>query len=229
MLHSRAAFASKQQADSLTNNCQAGTRDHYVNGQQKTLMVVDTPGFFDTDPNKTNEMVQNTISSQIFKMTSPGVHAFLITVRIGRITPEETNTLHFLQQIFGPDAARYCIIVFTHEDQLDEGQSINSFIHSFDYLRDLVVNYCGNRVFTINNKLQGEPLIRKTNELLQMIDQMVQYNGGTYYTNAMYQMIERELRAKKEAEEERRRREKEEEEEEIWSRVSLLLKEEFFR
>jgi hypothetical protein len=50
--------------------------------------------------------------------------------------------------------------------------------------------------------LQGESLEKKTQELLRMIQEMVNNNNGTYYTNAEYQRIEQQRR------EEQRRREK---------------------
>ncbi|CAF2979094.1 unnamed protein product, partial [Rotaria sp. Silwood2] len=120
-------------------------------------------------------MVQNKIASQIFDMTSPGVHAFLIIVRVDRFTPEEKNTIDFIKKIFGDGAAKYCIIIFTREDQLEEGQTIDDFINSSDQLKELV-HCCGNRKLAINNKLNGQPLKIKTDQLLQMIDQMVQSN-----------------------------------------------------
>ncbi|CAF5135136.1 unnamed protein product, partial [Rotaria sp. Silwood1] len=82
-------------------------------------------------------------------MTSPGIHAFLIIVRVDRFTPEKKDTADIIQAIFGTDANRYCIVVFTREDQLDESQTINSFINSSKSLQKLIYN-CGNRIFAIN-------------------------------------------------------------------------------
>jgi predicted GTPase len=108
LLHSRTAFHSKQSGEAITRDCQA-ERYQYIdnNGQQKTLTVVDTPGFFDTNTKITNEVVEKKITSQIFHMTAPGVHAFLIIIRVGRFTPEEKNTVDFIRHIFGQDAVKY--------------------------------------------------------------------------------------------------------------------------
>lgn len=165
--------------------------------------MVDTPGFFDTDTSISNQMVQGKITSQIFPMTSPGVHAFLIILRIDRFTPEEKTTVDFIKTIFGEGAAKYCIVIFTRADQLEEGQTLDEFIHSSSELRQFV-NVCGNRKLAFNNKLAGQPLKRKIQELLKMIQEMVNNNNGTYYTNAEYQRIEQQRR------EEQRRREQEE-------------------
>ena len=183
-------------------------------------MVVDTPGFFDTNGTVTNEMVERTIASQIFQMTSPGVHAFLIVLRIGRFTPEEKQTVDFIKKIFGTGAARYCLVVFTREDELDDGQTIDDFVHSSHELEELV-RICGNRKFVINNRLSGKPLETKTNGLLRMIDQMVQSNNGDYYTNAEYQRIERQRREEQARREQQERERKQAYEAQLVAGVSL--------
>ncbi|CAF3226599.1 unnamed protein product [Rotaria socialis] len=210
LLHSRTAFFSTQSAQSITKDCEAksGTCTG-VNGRQKRLVVVDTPGFFDTNEGITNENVQNKIASQIFNMTSPGVHAFLIVVRVDRFTPEEKDTVDFIKKIFGAGAAKYCIVILTREDQLDDGQSIEEFINSSRHLKELV-DLCGNRKLAINNKISGGILERKTKDLLQMIDRMVENNNRTYYTNDEYQRIERQRREEQARREEEERRKKKE-------------------
>jgi biopolymer transport protein ExbB/TolQ len=73
----------------------------------------------------------------------------------------------------------------------------------------LNIQACGNRTFSINNKLNGQQLERKTKRLSEMIDNMVKSNNGTYYTNAEYQRIERQrLEEQRRREEEERQRKK---------------------
>ncbi|CAF1129825.1 unnamed protein product [Adineta ricciae] len=209
LLHSRSTFHATQSARSITKDCTHGEYQ-YTNkyGQQQKLIVVDTPGFFDTDSNMTNTMVERKIASQIFEMTTPGVHAFLIVLRIDRFTPEEKNTVDFIRHIFGTDAARYCIVVFTREDQLEEGQTLHEFIDSSPELRRLVQD-CGRRIFSINNKLNGQQLEKKISQLIDMIDAMIRSNDGKYYTNTEYQRIERKREEEKRKQEEEERRKKE--------------------
>lgn len=224
LLHSRTAFHSTQSGRSITSDCQAAKypyRDNY--GQEKTLTVVDTPGFFDTDATITNEMVERKISSQIFQMTSPGVHAFLIIIRVGRFTPEEKNTVDFIQHIFGHDAAKYCIVVLTGEDQLDEGQRADEFVRSAPALNDLV-RACNGRLFAMNNKLSGQQLERKTKGLIEMIDNMIRANNGNYYTNAEYQRIERQRAEEKRRREEEERKRKKAAEDALIARVRIFIR-----
>ncbi|CAF1529155.1 unnamed protein product [Adineta steineri] len=151
-------------------------------------------------------------------MTTPGVHAFLIITRVGRFTPEEKNTVDFIRHIFGPDAIKYCIVVITGEDQLEEGQNLDEFINTSPALRDLV-QACGNRRFGINNKLSGQPLERKTNQLIEIIDRMIKNNNGNYYTNDEYQRIERKRQEEKRKKEEDERRQKKAEEDAVIART----------
>jgi len=219
LVHSRSAFHATQSGRSITKDCQV-ERYPYTNtyGQPKMLTVVDTPGFFDTDTSITNETVERKIASQIFDMTAPGVHAFLIIIRIGRFTPEEKNTVDFIRHIFGQDAVRYCIVVFTAEDQLDRGQALEEFINTSPPLQELV-RACGNRTFAMDNKLNGEQLAKKTNRLIEIIDNMIRNNNGTYYTNAEYQRIERQRQAEKTRREEEERRKKKAEDDALIARA----------
>jgi len=221
LLHSRTAFHFTQSGQSITRDCQA-ERYQYTdnNGQQKTLTLVDTPGFFDTNTTITNEVVEKKIASQIFPMTAPGVHAFLIIIRVGRFTPEEKNTVDFIRHIFGQDAVKYCIVVFTAEDQLEEGQHLEEFVNTSPALRELV-QACGDRKFAINNKLNGQPLERKTKRLTEMIDNIVKNNNGTYYTNAEYQRIERQRREEQRRREEEERQRKKAQEDTLIERVRI--------
>ncbi|CAF1343195.1 unnamed protein product [Adineta steineri] len=219
LLHSRSAFHSTQSGQSITRDCQIGRREYTDNnGQQKTLAVIDTPGFFDTDTTITNEDIKKKIESQIFNMTAPGVHAFCIITHVGRFTPEEKNTVNFIRHIFGQDAVKYCIVVFTGEDQLEEGQTLEDFVNTSPELRDLVQG-CGNRTFAINNKLNNQPLITKTGRLIEIIDNMISNNNGIYYTNDEYQRIERERQEKQRKKEEEERQRKKAEDDALKARI----------
>lgn len=221
LLNSRGAFHATQSAQSITADCKSERYQHTDNsGQQKTLTVVDTPGFFDTNKANTNEIIEKKIASQIFQMTTPGVHAFLIVIRIGRFTSEEKNTVDFIRHIFGADAMKYCIVVFTAEDQLEEGQTLDEFIKTSSDLRELV-GACNNRKFSINNKLNGSHLAQKTKGLIEIIDNMIRSNGGNYYTNAEYQRIERQRLEEQRRQEEAKRLRKKAEEDALIARVRI--------
>ncbi|CAF4717596.1 unnamed protein product, partial [Rotaria sp. Silwood2] len=129
LLSGRAAFKATQSAASVTKVCCSETNHININGMNKKLVVVDTPGFFDTDPENTNDMVKNRISKQIFEMTSPGVHVFLFVLSSRRFTPEEKQTVDFIESIFGTGVTQYGIVVFTHLDDLEEDEDYTNLDH----------------------------------------------------------------------------------------------------
>ena len=186
----------------------------------KHLTVVDTPGFFDSNTAITNAMIEKKITSQIFEMAAPGVHAFLMVIRIGRFTPEEKQTVDFIRKIFGPDATKYCIVVFTHTDELDPGQTLDDFIGESPELQELV-QVCGGRSFAFDNRLNDQRLVKTINQLIEMIDKMIRRNSGSYYTNEKFLSIERQRREEQNKREEEERRKKKAADDAIAAQVEI--------
>ncbi|CAF1466636.1 unnamed protein product [Rotaria sordida] len=219
LLHSSTAFCALESGSSITRKCEVGKVSYTDNNAQlRALTVVDTPGFFDTDPNYTNDVIKKQIASQIFEMTTPGVHAFLIVVSSTiRFSPEEKATIDFIRNIFGDKAAQYCIVVLTGVDRLQQ-KSPEEFVNTAPALKEFI-QICGNRLFAMNNTLVGESLKTKTKELIKMIDDMVKTNNGTYYTNAIYIEIERQKEEDEQNRKEEERRKKKAEEDALVARI----------
>lgn len=75
------------------------------------LEVLDTPGLFDTD--KPAEELRNEFLN-CMTMTNPGPHAFLLIMKMNRVTDQEKKALQYLKEIFGGDQfLRHTIIVIT--------------------------------------------------------------------------------------------------------------------
>ncbi|KAF3857759.1 hypothetical protein F7725_010960 [Dissostichus mawsoni] len=106
-------FPSKFSAKSLTVDCSNAFGE--VDAQR--VKVIDTPGLFDTkiDEEKTRKDV-----GQSVVFASPGPHVFLVVITLGRFTDEEKQSVQKIQEIFGEDADRYSMVLFTHGDLLDE-------------------------------------------------------------------------------------------------------------
>ncbi|MCI4395163.1 hypothetical protein PGIGA_G00177300 [Pangasianodon gigas] len=106
---------------------------------------------------------------------------------------------------------KYTMILFTYGDQL-EGNSVDMLLQQNRSLSRLVAQ-CGGRYHIFNNKdLRNR---EQVSELLQKIDRMVEENGGTCYSNQMYEEAvefrrEEEEEVKIREETERLRRELEE-------------------
>ncbi|XP_045895484.1 GTPase IMAP family member 1-like [Micropterus dolomieu] len=152
-----------------------------VGGRQVT--VVDTPGF--TDEVLSPEQLYLELMKSIVE-ASPGPHAFIIVVRLGRITAADVKLFELLPKLFDRDALQYSMVLFTHEDQLG-GRSIDQEIQSNIDVKNLV-SMCGGRFCVFNNK--GSRSREQVRKFLNTVDEMVTANGGQHYTNDMFRMAE---------------------------------------
>ncbi|XP_028438463.1 GTPase IMAP family member 4-like [Perca flavescens] len=178
-------FESKRSPISLTIDCSKGKAE--VDGQQ--VAVIDTPGLFDTryGKDKTSKDLCQCIS-----YASPGPHVFLVVIGLDRYTEEEKKTVQRIQEIFGQAADKYSMVLFTHGDQLED-TTIEEFLKESSDLQDLVTR-CNGQYHVFNNKLKDRSQVT---ELLQKIRKVNQKNGGSYYTNEMFQEAERLIEEEK--------------------------------
>uniref|UniRef100_A0A671XKD4 GTPase IMAP family member 4-like n=1 Tax=Sparus aurata TaxID=8175 RepID=A0A671XKD4_SPAAU len=199
----RNEFVSMCASQSVTVDC--FKHECVIDGQQ--IAVIDTPGLFDNrfDETKTVKEV-----SYCIRLAAPGPHVFLVVISVGRFTAEEKQTVQKIQEIFGQDADRYSMVLFTRGDDLEE-TTIEKFFEGNHDLQELVAR-CNNQYHVFNNKEKKDR--SQVNELLQKIRNVVQRNGGSHYTNEMFQKAEREIEEEKQrilkAEEEKIQKEREE-------------------
>uniref|UniRef100_A0A672HAH1 AIG1-type G domain-containing protein n=1 Tax=Salarias fasciatus TaxID=181472 RepID=A0A672HAH1_SALFA len=193
----RAAFREDPSPVSITKHCE--TESGEVEGT--AVQVIDTPGLFDTG---ITEDELKTRIEECVKMSVPGPHAFLLVIRLGvRFTEEERNAVKWIQDNFGDDASMYTIMLFTCKDQAKADNALKECKE----LRRLSITF-GRRYHAFNNNDADDRL--QVAELITMIKEMVQDNGGKHYTNEMYEKAQRKLRE----EEERKKQEEEEKKEE---------------
>ncbi|XP_071202803.1 GTPase IMAP family member 7-like [Salvelinus alpinus] len=193
---------------SVTEKCEK--QSGVVDGRK--IDVIDTPGLYDTT--MSIEEMKSEIEKAIY-MSVPGPHAFLLVIRLGRFTEEERNTVKWLQENFGEEASKYTIVLFTGKDQL-KGRTVEECLNPCVALQELIKS-CLGRYYCLSNDQRDDRL--QVKELLRKINKMVEMNGGKYYTNKMYQEVQRKLREeeerkKQEMEEESRRKKEEKLEEE---------------
>lgn len=148
-------------------------------------MVIDTPGVFDTD--ESNDTIQDEICKCI-AITSPGPHAFILVLSIAsRYTKEEQRSVEHFFNFFGENIYKYMIVLFVRKDELD-ADNIQIYEHikySPPSLRSLIQK-CGGRYCAFNNKLAGLEQDEQVLDLLKMVSENVERQGGTCYTNEMY-------------------------------------------
>lgn len=210
---------------STTQECQTGKREF----DGRHLLVIDTPGLFDTTKDRFS--VANEISKAV-GISAPGPHAFIIVIKAGgsRYTPEAEETVRLVHDIFGGDILRHCMVVFTGEDNMrqdDPKITLEQWLaESTDSILNLI-KACGGRCMAIDTTDKSkESHDTKARELMAMVDQMVESNGGRVYTNEMLERAEQAYREREDEmlrvqHEEEKRRQQEIDQVGLWAMFSM--------
>ncbi|KAK9971295.1 hypothetical protein ABG768_024669 [Culter alburnus] len=183
-------FPSEARATSVTKECRPGKQK--INGRE--VCVVDTPGLYDT--NLTNKQVIEEVLKCI-RFAAPGPHVFLLVLSIGRFTEEEKNTVGLIQGVFGTDANKHMIVLFTRADDL-EGRTIEEFIDENPELSE-VINSCKGGYHAFNNREKSDRT--QVDQLMRKIDDMLKHNQNSYYNYHMFQMANELNNARKSVDE----------------------------
>ncbi|KAI2667052.1 GTPase IMAP family member 8 [Labeo rohita] len=177
----RNVFKSSASSSSQTKQCSSKTNER----MGKEITVIDTPGLFD---NKLSEEEVQTELLKCITYSSPGPHAFIIVIKVGRFTEEEKNTIKGLKEVFGEQIEKYTMIIFTHKDQLEkEKKTIENYLQNADPDLQSLVRSCGNRFFCLNNNTASFP---QFNDLISKIEMMVAETGG-YFRNETFEGTEK--------------------------------------
>ncbi|XP_050957896.1 GTPase IMAP family member 8-like [Labeo rohita] len=178
----RQVFDSSATSTSQTKQCQSETTVRFG----KEISVIDTPGLYDTELSK--EEVQREIVKCV-TFASPGPHVFIIIIRVGRFTEEEKNTVQYLKEVFGEQILKYTMILFTYKDQLEKKKmTTEQYLHKADPALKELVQSCGNRFFFLDNESASFPQFK---DLISKIEMMMEENGGTHFTNDMFDETEK--------------------------------------
>ncbi|XP_076080048.1 GTPase IMAP family member 9-like [Mytilus galloprovincialis] len=181
-------FKSSPSGSSMTKKCQKG--ETIKNGNN--VLVVDTPGMFDTD--MTNKRVVQEVVKCV-GITSPGPHAFIMVVSVGRFTEEEEETVNLFIRYFGKDIMRYMIVLFTRRDDIERSnQSLMEYVDNVPNSLKFILNQCAYRVIAFDNYAARNKKNEQVKELLDLINKTVRKNGNSYYTNAMYHAAEENIK-----------------------------------
>nr|XP_055050818.1 GTPase IMAP family member 4-like [Misgurnus anguillicaudatus] len=195
----KGVFHKTSSSKSVTRQCTKASE----NINDKEITVVDTPGWCDTDLSE-EELTEETL--KCIDMSQPGPHVFLLVLAIGRFTKEEKETVQNIQEIFGEDAIKYTMILFTRGDDL-EGKSIDEYVR--DAAADLkaLVDQCEGRYHVFNNRDKSSDQV---STLLQKIQDMVRDNG-LCFSNTTYEMLEKHNKRQADLQQQMQHAEKEKE------------------
>uniref|UniRef100_A0A8C6SKD6 AIG1-type G domain-containing protein n=1 Tax=Neogobius melanostomus TaxID=47308 RepID=A0A8C6SKD6_9GOBI len=181
------SFTVSHRSISGTKTCVSKTKNSYG----RNIQLFDTPGLFDTDPKSTE------LSPELLKCVTecaPGPHAFLLVLKVERYTRQEQAMIDVILKYFSEEALKYTTVVFTHGDQLPEGEKIEKWAKQNEALKTLLEK-CGDRCHVFDNKHWDESQHPYRNnqyqvsELLDTIEQTVEENGGRCYTNDMIVLL----------------------------------------
>ncbi|XP_044534905.1 uncharacterized protein LOC123249872 [Gracilinanus agilis] len=188
----REEFESKCSGGSVTKACKKAKTEW----NNMEISVVDTPGIFETN---TPEQENLTEIARFMTLSSPGPHALLLVLQVGRFTDEEKAAIERVFKILGDEAVKFLVIIFTGKDNLGE-ESIGDFVGTIrdSYFKELLKK-CEYRYCAVNNKANEAQKVTQVSELMAMIMDMVQYNGNTYHTTKNYESVEKLLQKSTEA------------------------------
>uniref|UniRef100_A0A8C6CPG0 AIG1-type G domain-containing protein n=1 Tax=Moschus moschiferus TaxID=68415 RepID=A0A8C6CPG0_MOSMO len=185
-------FDSRIAPEAVTKTCQKASRKW----KGRELVVVDTPGLFDT------KETLNTTCREISRCvlaSCPGPHAIVLVLRLGRYTQEEQQTVALVKNLFGNEAMKYMIILFTGKEDLED-QSLSNFLEGSDVNLRSLLQECGERCCAISNSKYTEQAEKEAQvqELVELIENMVQNNRGAYFSDRIYEDIDQKLRQQEE-------------------------------
>uniref|UniRef100_A0A8C1L6U9 AIG1-type G domain-containing protein n=1 Tax=Cyprinus carpio TaxID=7962 RepID=A0A8C1L6U9_CYPCA len=166
-------FKVNLSSSSVTKVCWKATKN--VNNTK--VAVIDTPGLF--DPSFTIEEMVSRIKLCI-PLSTPGPHIFLLVLQPGRFTKEDRDTVDIFLKIFGEDADKHAMILFTHGEEF-EGRNIQEFVADNPDLK-ILFKKCQKRYHVFNNESKDT---MQVNQLFEKIHKMISENGGRCYTSEM--------------------------------------------
>uniref|UniRef100_A0A3B3DCL9 AIG1-type G domain-containing protein n=1 Tax=Oryzias melastigma TaxID=30732 RepID=A0A3B3DCL9_ORYME len=178
------AFTVRKFTKSEPSSCEAQSGS--IDG--RNITVVDTPGFF--SPERSEE----DLKQEILRCTTecaPGPHAFLLVFKIEKFTEQEEEVITKIEEYFSAEVFKFCVIVFTHGDQLSGDTRFDTFISKNKRLSSLLEK-CGGRCHVVDNKYwsQNQQDEYRNNQkqvegLIQTIEEVVRQAGGGCYTTEM--------------------------------------------
>ncbi|KAL8164731.1 UNVERIFIED_CONTAM: hypothetical protein K2H54_003524 [Gekko kuhli] len=169
-------FQSVPGEDTTAGKCQRGCGSW--NGQKISLTTI-----FDSDTRSQDSLVE---IMRCLGLSKPGPHALVFVTQAGHFTAEDEAAAERVLDVFGTDATRYMILLFTQQKD-SGGFSMQDCLSRSDNgaLREMIEK-CGRRVCTFSPDAAREERVRQVSELLAMIQMLAGKNRGGPYISALH-------------------------------------------
>uniref|UniRef100_A0A8C4TAY5 GTPase IMAP family member 8 n=1 Tax=Erpetoichthys calabaricus TaxID=27687 RepID=A0A8C4TAY5_ERPCA len=167
-------FLSEVSPRPVTQVCQSAVG----NVAGKHVVVVDTPDLLDTD------LSVNEVKKRCGELFSCEVHVYLLVIQVGRFTEEESKAVERIQDIFGVQALKKIMVLFSFGERL-KGKKVEEFLQTNKDLQWLI-KQCGERYHVFNNLDNHDKQVK---ELFVKLDKMLTPNEmGTGKQNTALQV-----------------------------------------
>ncbi|KAK6183256.1 hypothetical protein SNE40_010767 [Patella caerulea] len=175
VLLGRNRFKSDFSGSSVTTTTEAD--EGYC--KDSAVMVVDTPGFFDT--NVDDEVTKREII-RCLALSGKGPSVFLYCIEIGRFTEEDAETFRRAKRMFGDSVRNYMWIVFTNKDKLDKARKTEKeYIQSAASALKKVLEEVWERHIFINSRSGNlEPALNSLSTLINGLNTTSPYTPEKY-------------------------------------------------
>ncbi|KAM5255342.1 GTPase IMAP family member 3-like [Ctenodactylus gundi] len=175
----RPAFESRLGSQSVTRACQAGMG--MWNG--RNILVVDTPPIFEFK-SQHQETYQDI--GDCYLLSAPGPHVLLLVTQLGRFTAQDMVAVRRVKEVFGAEATRHMIVLFTHKDDLGNG-SLDEYVANTDNQNlKMVVKECGRRYCAFNNRAAGQEKQGQLVQLMAVVERLEQARQGSFLSNDLF-------------------------------------------
>ncbi|KAJ6655128.1 hypothetical protein lerEdw1_006032 [Lerista edwardsae] len=174
----RKEFMSTLGIKSTTLTCQRGRGSW----EGRALSVVDTADIFSSQSCSEDSLREIV---RCIDLSRPGPHALVFVTQVGRFTAEDEAAVNRVLDVFGAEAARHMVVLFTRREDLG-GEPLRDYIKGSNNKAVLaLIQKCGGRVCAFNNRAVGAERERQVSELMGMVGRIEQENGGPYI-NELY-------------------------------------------
>ncbi|XP_077978594.1 GTPase IMAP family member 7-like [Glandiceps talaboti] len=162
----------------------------------REIVVIDTPGLFDTRDHLSHMHVLTEISKSVgIAMTQGnGMDAFVLTLNADeRLTEEGISSIKFMRQIFGEDVMNHMIILFTRKDHLDkDGVTLKQYLEDSPPFLSKLIQECDNRVIAFDNKNEAAREAQVA-RFVGIVDQMKRDNDNKPFRNHLTDRVKEVL------------------------------------